>query len=91
MTDQEKSIWRGAYDLFDWNRDMPNTDQSWRGFITSLTAYANKYDWRECPLSHRLADAVLLAVEDEVKKRIKAEEEAARQLSQMSFFEEAYP
>ena len=51
------------------------------GFISSVTAFANEFDWKTCPLAHRLADAVILAVEDEVKLRMAEESMHPMQLS----------
>ena len=85
MNDKEIAVWRGAYDLFEWNHSMPNTEVSWQDFISSVTAFANEFDWKNCPLAHRLADAVILAVEDEVKLRM-AEE--SMHPAQLSFFQE---
>ena len=85
MNDKETAVWRGAYDLFEWNHSMPNTEANWRDFISSVTAFANEFDWKNCPLAHRLADAVILAVEDEVKLRMARETMTPAQLS---FFQE---
>ena len=73
MTETEQAVWRGAYDLFEWNHSMPNTEVCWQDFISSVTAFANEFDWKNCSLAHRLADAVILAVEDEVKLRMAEE------------------
>ena len=86
MTDEERAIWRGAFDLYEWNKDMPDTEDAWTAFIRSLTDFANRHSWQTCPLAHRLFEAVLAAVEDGIRKR--REEEAARP-KQMSFFGEA--
>ena len=88
MTPTEQQIWRGAFDLYEWNHAMPNTEQCWIDFIRSLTDYANRYDWQHCPLTHRLADAILSAVEDEVKIRM-AEE--AQKPKQISIWSDEYP
>ena len=60
---------------------MPNTEVCWQDFISSVTAFANEFDWKNCPLAHRLADAVILAVEDEVKLRMAEESMHPMQLS----------
>lgn len=92
MTATEKSIWRGAYDLFEWNREMPDTDQSWTAFITSVTDFANSFSWQDCPLARALAMAVIEAVEGEVKARRAVKEETLRHEGvQLSLFPETSP
>lgn len=83
MTGVERDMWRGAFDLYDWNHQMPNSQEAWTGFIRSATDFANRFDWKSCPLAYRLMEAVLFAVEDEVKLRQQAE---AAQPVQLSLF-----
>ena len=69
MTETERSIWRGAFELYERHKNLPDTEEAWRVFIRALTEYANRHSWQTCPLAHRLSEAVLAAVEDEVRGR----------------------
>lgn len=69
MTQKDREIWRGAFDLYENNHAMPNNMLSWQAFLRAVCAFADRYDWKNCPLAHFLADAVIFACEAEVKER----------------------
>ena len=69
MTTQNQRIWRGAYDLYEWNHLMEGTDEDWQRFINGVTQYAYQFDWQHNPLVRALAFGILDAVQDEFKQR----------------------
>ena len=89
MTAQDRDIWRGAFQLYEWNHTMPSTDANWEIFLSAVSDFATRFDWQSCPLASALAFAVIDAVEAEVRARL-AEEQArqaaaARDPAQLSF------
>ena len=69
MTEFDREVWRAAYDIYDWNHDMPNTDSNWLALNQSVVDFAEKYSWRDHPLVFALASAVLDCINEEVKRR----------------------
>ena len=85
MTDADREIWREAFSLYDNNRMIPDTSDAWQAFLRRLCSFADRYDWRNCPLAEFLAFAVLSALEADCRKRAG---EAASRPSQLSFLAE---
>ena len=81
MTNIEREIWRQAFVLYDNNREMPSTEDAWMYFIQKLADFARANDWRDYPLARALHDALIEAVEGNIKKREKEQESQPHQLS----------
>ena len=69
MTNQDRDIWRQAFVLYDNNRDMPNTMGAWNHYNQQLTDFANQNGWRNHPLTNALYNALIEAVEGEIRSR----------------------
>ena len=78
MTDEENTMWREAYDIYDFNRNLPNSEECWLGFCSSVAKFAERHSWRTDSLAYALSFALFEAVEREVKKRMAAEKEYRR-------------
>ena len=85
MTSEERLIWREAFDLYDWNHELNNTEAAWINFYQTVSDFANRNDWRNSPLVKHLAFALIDAVGEETKIRL---EEERRRPAQLSFLEE---
>ena len=81
MTDIDREIWREAFDLYDFNHDMPDTEDSWTHFVKQTAAFASSHE--NSPLARALALALIDAVEGEVKER----EKRVKPPAQMSFLD----
>ena len=81
MTDADREIWREAFDLYDFNHEMPNTEDSWVHFLQKTAAFASSHE--NSPLARALALALIDAVEGEVKER----EKRVKPPAQMSFLD----
>ena len=69
MTDSDREIWREAFVLYDDNRDLPDTEDSWVYFVRKTAAFAESHNGS--PLARALALALIDAVEGEAKAREK--------------------
>ena len=78
MTDADREIWREAFDLYDFNHEMPDTEDAWTHFVKQTAAFASSHE--NSPLARALALALIDAVEGEVKTR-------AKPPAQMSFLD----
>ena len=81
MTDADREIWREAFDLYDFNHDMPVTEDSWVHFLQKTAALASSHE--NSPLARALALALIDAVEGEEKER----EKRVKPPAQMSFLD----
>ena len=81
MTDADREIWREAFDLYDFNHEMPDTVDAWVYFLQKTAAFASSHE--NSPLARALALALIDAVEGEAKARRKREKPPA----QMSFLD----
>ena len=69
MTDADREIWREAFDLYDFNHEMPDTEDAWTHFVKQTAAFASAHPGSH--LARALALALIDAVEGEAKARKK--------------------
>lgn len=81
MAESDRLVWREAFDLYDWNHGLNNTEAAWIHFYQSVSDFANRNDWRNRPLVKHLAFALIDAVGEEVKIRLEKERPGPAQLS----------
>ena len=86
MTNEDRQVWRDAYDLYDWNHLMANTEANWAAFMSALQKFAENNQWQSRPLVRALVFGVYDAIDGEIKQREAAAREAQeKQNQQLSF------
>ena len=69
MSDMDREIWREAFDLYDSNHEIPDSEDAWVYFIRKTADFASIHE--NSPLARALALALIDAVEGEAGARKK--------------------